>query len=477
MQEHLCASIKFLNEIPYDKLHIPNYQRPYRWKHKNVFDLLNDINNVASKQNDKLEYRIGSLILHKTDKGLDIVDGQQRITTIALIIKALDCDNEYSELISSFCEQGQFSHIDSHANIKENYRSIKEWINDTLKDESAKTKFLSFLIYQCSFVFIEVGEEYLSEAFQMFDSQNGRGRELEAYNLLKAYHLGVMYTPNINEDTRVECDQHWEAATRYQNQDVLKQVIHEHLYRTRLWARNIQAGSFDKTTLSEFKGFTISQNRVDYPYQNRLLLQMAIPSEIYELTKNRFNDEEVERNSNQFASIIQTIINGKNFFDYVQTYIESYKLLFMGEGNGNGKAKDEDELLNFRTFYKKQCCYNGSGRTGDGYIRDLYKSLILYLFDKYGMSGVNKYHKALYACVYRLRLEKKRVYYQTVAKHPIANYELFAIISDSKHINDMYELEKWARTPVDLESTMNGIEKITDFLINEYNHSFNGKNR
>lgn len=31
-----------------------------------------------------------------------------------------------------------------------------------------------------------------SEAFQMFDSQNGRGKELEAYNLLKAYHIRAM---------------------------------------------------------------------------------------------------------------------------------------------------------------------------------------------------------------------------------------------------------------------------------------------
>lgn len=90
MKEHLCASIKHLNEIPYKSLHIPSYQRPYRWKQKNVFDLLNDINNVVSKHNKKFEYRIGSLILHKTDIGLDIVDEQQRITTIALIIKALD---------------------------------------------------------------------------------------------------------------------------------------------------------------------------------------------------------------------------------------------------------------------------------------------------------------------------------------------------------------------------------------------------
>lgn len=118
MQKHLCASIKHLNDIPFKKLHIPNYQRPYRWKQKNVFDLLNDINNVASKQEEELEYRIGGLILHKTDMGLDIVDGQQRITTIALIIKALDCGQEYSELISSFCKQEQFSHADSHTNIK-----------------------------------------------------------------------------------------------------------------------------------------------------------------------------------------------------------------------------------------------------------------------------------------------------------------------------------------------------------------------
>jgi uncharacterized protein with ParB-like and HNH nuclease domain len=74
-------------------LTLPNYQRPYKWGVKNVLALLGDIefaiNNADKYSNFK--YRVGTVIIHNDEvtDTFNIVDGQQRIITLALICKAL----------------------------------------------------------------------------------------------------------------------------------------------------------------------------------------------------------------------------------------------------------------------------------------------------------------------------------------------------------------------------------------------------
>ena len=64
---------------------IPPYQRPYSWGKENVQELLDDIWEAYSENDD--EYFIGSLITieRERDKKYDVVDGQQRLTTLNLI--------------------------------------------------------------------------------------------------------------------------------------------------------------------------------------------------------------------------------------------------------------------------------------------------------------------------------------------------------------------------------------------------------
>ncbi|HHV7121836.1 TPA: DUF262 domain-containing protein, partial [Haemophilus influenzae] len=100
------------------KLSIPDYQRPYKWTVKNVQQLLEDLSEQFS-QNQK-SYRIGTLITHKNDECSDIVDGQQRITTLFLLLKYLDCNfGKKVDLI--------YKHSISSNNIIKNYNFINEF--------------------------------------------------------------------------------------------------------------------------------------------------------------------------------------------------------------------------------------------------------------------------------------------------------------------------------------------------------------
>jgi len=423
----LEASIKKVEDV-LKNLSIPFFQRKYCWKESNVHLLLQDVND--SLNNGKQLYRIGSVILYKEEgkNELQIVDGQQRITTILLILNALNPDFIDKDLYNSIIIHNPREDINKNEDFCQNRKFIKEWIKEKIVD---RNKFYKYLTEHCEFVKIVVGD--LSEAFQMFDSQNGRGKELEAYNLLKAYHIRAMETET--QETKIECDKRWESSTKYrddknQTQDILKQVLNEQLYRIRKWSRkDITDDSYDfnKYHIAEFKGMTIDKS-VDFPFQNLYLLQYVTKKylESFNLCisgiKSRFLNGDSE-NINPFVLINQKIINGKHFFDYIESYVEIYKQLF----------------IVFKIHWLKETiqkyCPSPSDGTGNYAMFELFKSLLLILFDRYGENEMRKYWQDLYVIVYSSRLKNKRnVLRQQIIEHP---KELFTLIECA---NNNYEL-------------------------------------
>src|SRR5690606_2996009 len=75
---------------------IPDYQRGYSWKTKQIYDLLNDLKHANQLESD---HYTGTITIHKQDQDeligmtkysmYHLVDGQQRFTTITLILNYL----------------------------------------------------------------------------------------------------------------------------------------------------------------------------------------------------------------------------------------------------------------------------------------------------------------------------------------------------------------------------------------------------
>ena len=71
---------------------IPNYQRPYSWKKKNVQDFLNDILDTLVGTKNKNSWFLGCIYVTKEsnfEEAAYILDGQQRITTLQIIFNEL----------------------------------------------------------------------------------------------------------------------------------------------------------------------------------------------------------------------------------------------------------------------------------------------------------------------------------------------------------------------------------------------------
>lgn len=429
-----------------NNLKIPPYQRPYVWGRTNVVQMLNDI--AHNMEQGIHRYRIGSIILHqsKNDDPCEIVDGQQRITTLCLIKRAIyeNCGSTMPKL--------EYNHQCSWEHISENYQIIKDWLGKISSDKL--DKFAKYLDEKCEYVVIKIqGPKSLSLAFKVFDSQNGRGKILEAYNLLKAYHIRAM--SNTDETIKIECDRNWENSVYYPrtldgitySYDILKHLFDEQLYRTRVWSRNTIAWSFSKKHIDEFKGMQIDKvHTADFPFQNKQLL-LFMTRKFYQSflnetlsTCSRFTNGD-GKGINPFVSMNDPIVNGEAFFSYIQSYSEIYKRLFI--------ELDSYQLYEFKDFYKKNCLnYKGHWRIGDNYIREMYKSMIMLLFDRFGENGVNEYYKYLYVLAYSIRIKYQRITYQTIAKYPM---DIFAILANAKDFASLHQIVEKAAT-LDLEN-------------------------
>ena len=105
-------NIKSIGELVKGKFvfEIPSYQRGYRWEAKQVEDLLDDIFDFVTKKENVDSYFLQPIVVKKKDSGegevWSVLDGQQRITTLLLIMEQLikylsraDCE-EYKELFT-----------------------------------------------------------------------------------------------------------------------------------------------------------------------------------------------------------------------------------------------------------------------------------------------------------------------------------------------------------------------------------------
>lgn len=75
---------------------IPDYQRGYRWDKEQVKGLLDDIEEFNQNRNENEIYCLQPLVLAKKDKSCKVVDGQQRLTTLFILLKLLNEDINFS---------------------------------------------------------------------------------------------------------------------------------------------------------------------------------------------------------------------------------------------------------------------------------------------------------------------------------------------------------------------------------------------
>ncbi|MDK0650363.1 DUF262 domain-containing HNH endonuclease family protein [Clostridium perfringens] len=263
-------SNKFLFEIP-------DYQRAYSWTKENLKQLVEDIwesvelNKArGNKEFDQYEpYFLGSIVLcskeYKDDGcGIyDVIDGQQRLTSIIMLIAAIRdlIDNEeYKKVLSDLIyqkpnvlmgikesirvkargkEEEFFKKyiltnggtelvkdldMEELSEAKQNMVNAIEVFRDSFFNENGELleeKLNEFIVYLLQkVVLVVITTESFTSAFRLFNVINARGLPLTDSDLLKSENLRVM-----NPEIRKEYTDIWESHEQDLGKEKLDQII------------------------------------------------------------------------------------------------------------------------------------------------------------------------------------------------------------------------------------------------------------
>jgi len=418
-----------------DKLCIPHFQRPYKWTVKNVIQLLEDLERFKNQTS----YRIGTIIVH-LDKGhYNIVDGQQRTLTLCLILKAIHnsqvdlsdvTKRQVADVIQKLFDPAFKSEI-SKQHIRENYAEIQRRVRN-MDDEV-----INFLLNGCELTYLVIDD--LSEAFQFFDSQNSRGKELDPHDLLKAYHLRELRTePTKDEINVTKLVQAWEDMDSKQ----LASLFSNFLYRIRGWSKGNSSRYFTKADINLFKGVNLNKTE-KYPY-----------TELLSFVKDHHDNPAAGGQKIEFPfQIDQTIINGTNFFEMISHYKNVFDKIRALPDNLSKDAKEIVDTINN---------YAGMDRTGDKYVRMIFDCALMYYLDKFGDREPSKAIVHIFIWAYSLRLEYQSLQLASVDNYIVTKMNIFKKIKDSVHKEDIFQMDlPFIQKPYESDKTT----KIKDLFV------------
>jgi len=218
---------------------IPIYQRNLSWGSEDFDLLFEDIYDAMN--NGQNQYFLGSILLQKTDtkKLYEIVDGQQRLTSLAILLAVLRDYSEDKDKINEYLYQKEDEYKDIPAQIRItpwadldeifqkyvysidgtnlflekfnqnqiNYKDTQDpyyHIYEGLKTFKSKltdidtTKYLKYLLNNVYMVHIITNT--FESAYRLFNVLNARGVPLSTYDLLKSENLGAIQDNNKREN-------------------------------------------------------------------------------------------------------------------------------------------------------------------------------------------------------------------------------------------------------------------------------------
>ena len=234
MKEPIELTInELLNGKDDAKYLIPLYQRNYAWEEKEIEQLLQDIIDKSSDIDSK--YYLGTLIVDEKIRNnetiFEIIDGQQRHTTLTLINAYINFENtkksnlfyearpeveKYLESIFKFDNSNYHVEIGNSINtIKQGFDIIKKFFKskkDLKEQEINENEFRNY--FENKTVIIRVNVPKDTDINHYFEVMNTRGIQLEKHQILKAAFIEKI---KDNENISILFGRIWDACSNMEN--------------------------------------------------------------------------------------------------------------------------------------------------------------------------------------------------------------------------------------------------------------------
>lgn len=304
-----------------DKYIIPIYQRNYDWGDNEISQLIFDINDKIKKNED---YYIGTLIVNdKGAKSYEVIDGQQRLTTIFLMLSYFKHHIDMNEIIENFNNNLEFEsrpkstrmlskvfekdeeYDNKDSSIITGYNIIKGRFNKGLTQngiEIDKNIFYNYLIKKVKLLRVVVPKG--TDLNHYFEIMNTRGEQLETHEIIKAKMLSVI---KENGSTNSDVERKlfniiWEASSD------MERYVQYGIRDTKL--RKCIFGTYWNTF--EYKNFDEILNKVcsetSHKEENKDTMSISVNN--YLLVEENEND--IEESSDEKENK-----NNRNIFEFI----------------------------------------------------------------------------------------------------------------------------------------------------------------
>lgn len=241
---------------------IPSYQRPYAWTEVQAGELFSDLADFFAKEKDDT-YFLGSIVLIK-DEGrphAEVIDGQQRLTTLTILLAALttqfsgelraDFENYIREpgrasqglkpkprlalrerdrqFFADYIQGLKLSELvaldsaqldnESQRNVRRNAEVMLQRLNATFNSDTTRLcEFGAFLVQRCFLVAVSTPSQ--QSAFRVFSVLNSRGLDLLPTDIIKSDVIG-----SIKQARQEEFTESWEELEVETGRDGFAEVF------------------------------------------------------------------------------------------------------------------------------------------------------------------------------------------------------------------------------------------------------------
>lgn len=379
------------------ELAIPEYQRPYRWGEVQIKKLLSDYQLFLDDllQSETLYgYYLGSVILHQSAENgqLNIIDGQQRLTTLALIIyvqhlsritKATNTSDDNKFDCSAFELSLSYDSPESQQQIVKNLA----WLNEQIKGDYA-SQIATFDAHKINLTLVVTRSE--DDAYRFFETQNTGGVRLSGPDIIKAHHLRAVERQSQNE-----------FAAKWEALGDLNPVVGS-IIKGRYWQK--------------------LYNRIVPSHRQPHLVRSAVVNELGESTGKgediafgRFerayllDGSQIDKQAQQGYELRQPLNSGVNTIHYL-SYFEQLRDKYLQSGlkqkkiNVNTSDINGSTLSRFFHFYRNLICQ----LDGCSYLKGLYDTALLIYISQFGEQQLDIAAKKLFRVIYSPRVSNQK---------------------------------------------------------------------
>ena len=331
---------------------VPEYQRPYVWQEENIQELIDDLYYAfENKQNS--EYFLGALVLKRTRekefKEYEILDGQQRLTTLCMmmaVLRDLMKKPQYKWTLSQmiYQEENELLKVPSRNRIKYNTRDkVKDFVkNYIIANGSTKKKDLinyhedtnisvsnmakaissmhnifeskenleAFAVFLLNNVlFIYVSTDNTEDAFRLFTILNDRGIPLSNADILKSINIG-----EVPEEDLDEYSKNWEY---------LEEKYHKGFDRFLSFVRTILLKNKPASNLLDEYEKNIYQKNILKKGKNTIYFLIEL-DEIYDKIID-LNDENLSNEYKNLVTIMKIGLHSDEWIPAVMSYFLKFE--------------------------------------------------------------------------------------------------------------------------------------------------------